>query len=273
MYLDFKKIFSVLSLIALGVAIGIFSIKAIDRFKAPKQTVSVVGAGEVDAVTDQATITIQVINTADTYEKAQEENKKDVEALKSELIKLGIPESRITQSSYSPPIIRNIPDINYQEGSVNKMMPTYRPETNPAVTTNLTLVLDPIKNIEKVYDIVSKNTNAQITNSYYSLKNRKQWETKAKEEALKDARNQIESVAKINRLRVGKLVTLEDANNPKPYPMPLKAFDSGSGVTNIEDQSQPIEKSSMSQQNTGNVFYSEQTVKITASYNAQYELY
>ncbi len=271
MYLDFKKVFSVLALIALGVVIGIAGVKLVDRFKAPKQTVSVVGSGEVDAVTDQATITIQVTNTAATYEKAQEENKKDVEGLKSDLIKLGVPESRITQSSYSPPIMRGIPEVNYmQESTGGKMMPTDRFDTSPTVNTNLTLVLDPIKNIEKVYDVVSKNKNTQITNSYYSLKNRKFWETKAKEEALKDARNQIESVAKINRLRVGKLLSLEDTNNLRPYPMPLKAF--GSGSANVEDQSQPMQQET-SQKKTENVYYSEQTVKITASYNAQYELY
>jgi len=257
MYVDFKKVFSVFLLITLGVVLAVAGIKIINRYQTPKQTVSVIGTAEIDATTDQATITIQIKSTSTTYEKAQEENKKDVDKLKSELVKLGIPESRITISSYSPPIIRNMPlEVDSTESLGGKMMPPYKPDTAPTVTTNLILVLDPIKNIEKVYDVVSKNTNAQITNSYYSLKNRKEWESKAKEDALKDARRQIESVAKINKLRVGKLLTLEDSNNPRPYPMPMKTINSGSSTSNTE-----------------NVYYSEQSVKITSSYTATYELY
>lgn len=268
MYIDFKKIFFVLGLLAIGIGIGVTGTKLVERYQAPKQTVSVVGSGEIDAVTDQATIDIQIKTNSTTFEKAQEENKKDVEKLKSELTKLGIPESRITISSYSQPIIRNIfPSVDYMEVPEGKMMPPYNPNTTPAVTTNITLILDPIKNIEKVYDVVSKNSNAQITNSYYSLKNRKTWESKAKEEALKDARNQIEVAAKINHLKVGKLLTLEDDNSPKPYPLPMKALNDQ--TTDSQDQSFSPEEPDQ----TDNVYYSEQTVKITSSYTATYELY
>lgn len=248
MYIDFKKIFSVLALLAIGVGIGIAGTKLVQRYQAPKQTVSVIGTGEIDATTDQATISIQIKSTSTTYEKAQEKNKKDVDNLKLELTKLGIPESRITTSSYSPPIIRNeLPSSeDYIEG----------------VTTNLTLILDPIKNIEKVYDVVSKNTSAQITDTYYSLKNRKTWESKAKEEALKDARDQVESIAKINRLRIRKLLTIEDSNNPRPYPITLDAM-----------EGQVIKEATKEETAVNNVYYSEQTVKITSSYTATYEIY
>jgi len=259
MYVDFKKILSVLALLAIGVGIGITGTKLAQRYRAPKQTVSVIGSGEIDATTDQATISIQIKTNSTTYEKAQEENKKDVDKLKSELTKLGIPESRITISSYSQPILRGLEsEIN----TIDKMMPRPPVNSTPTVTTNLTLTLDPIKNVEKVYDVVSKNTNAQITNTYYSLKNRKIWESKAKEEALKDARSQIESAAKINRLRVGKLLTLEDVNSPKPYSLSMmKAINESPGVNDQTVTSQE------------NVYYSEQTVKITSSYTATYELY
>ena len=270
MYIDFKKILFVLTLLSVGATIGVVGVKLFQRYQAPKQTVSVVGTGEIDAATDQANISIQIKNTSTTYEKAQEENKKDVDKLKLELTKLGIPESRITISSYSPPVIRRMsPELDSTESRGAEMMPVYRPDTViPTVTTNLTLTLDPIKNIEKVYDVVSKNTNAQISNSYYSLKNRKTWESKAKEEALKDARSQIESVAKINKLRVGKLLTLEDSNNPRPYPITMKANseapNTGGSPTNDQTISSAQEK---------NVYFNEQSVKITSSYTATYELY
>ena len=262
MYIDFKKILSVLAFLILGAVIGITGFKLVENFKAPKQTVSVIGTGEIDATTDQATITIQLKNVSTTYEKAQEENKTDVEKLKSDLVKLGIPESRITISSYSPPVF-----LNAQPETEFKMM--IRPQnTSPTVTTDLTLILDPIKNVEKVYDVVSQNKNSQITSSYYSLKNMKTWETKAREEALKDTRNQVESIAKINRLKVGKLLSIDDTNNPRPFPLPMEATSSEPSVMMKEAQ-----LDSSVQNQSDNIYYSEQSVKVTASYTAVYELY
>lgn len=254
MYIDFKKIFFVLSILTVGVIIGIAGGKLVERYQSPKQTVSVVGAGEVDATTDQVNITIQIKTISATFEKAQSKNKTDVNNLKNELIKLKIPESRITVSSYSEPI------FGTAEQSTDYLMPIRKPTASaPVVITDLNLIIDPIKDVDKIFDLVSKNPSAQITNTYYSLKNRKAWESKAKEDALKDARSQVESIAKINRLKVGKLLTIEDANNPKPYPVALKAMDN-------TNESAP-------QKEDSNIYYSEQSVKITSSYTATYELY
>jgi uncharacterized protein YggE len=270
MYIDFKKVLFILALLVTGAVIGITGIKLVENFQDPKQTVSVVGTGEIDATTDEATITIQTKNTSTTYEKALEENKKDVEKLKSELVKLGIPESRITISSYSRDIQSEPSYLGQSEG---KMMPV-RPNIIPTVTTDLTLILDPIKNIEKIYDVVSKNASSQIVSSYYSLKNRKTWESKAKEEALKDTRNQIESIAKINHLRVGKLLTLEDSNNPG-YPIPLEETinKESSGMMKNAQTDSSTQEALPAKSKDENVYYSEQSVKITSSYTATYELY
>jgi len=253
-------------LLLIGAGIGVAGIKLIQRYQAPKQTVSVVGTGEVNAVTDQVTIDVQIKTISTTYEKAQQENKKDVEKLKSDLTKLGIPESRITVSNYSQPIFRTSPSVDLMIAPEGKTMPNFRPpDTSPSVTTSLTLVLDPIKDVEKIFEVISKNSKAQITNTYYSLKNRKTWETKAKEDALQDARTQVESIAKINRLRVGKLLTIEDGNNPKPYPI--------GQTTGVEDQSVSVQNESAPQEKENNIYYSEQTVKIISSYTAVYEIY
>jgi hypothetical protein len=75
MYIDFKKILSVLALLVIGAVIGITGFKLICNFKEPKQTVSVVGTGEIDATTDQATITIQ-LKTSQLLMKSPEENKR-----------------------------------------------------------------------------------------------------------------------------------------------------------------------------------------------------
>jgi len=239
MYIDFKKFFTILLILVIGAVIGIGTVETIESFKAPKQTVSVVGTGEVDATTDQATITVQVTN------------KKDGQTLKDSLIKFGIPESRITQSSYEEPI--------YDESSSPELL-IYPRRPNRVTNFSYTVILDSIKNIKEVFSLINANPNTSITNTYYSLNNRKAWETKAKEEALKDARAQVETIAKINHLKVGKLLKVEDGNNPQPYPMGLKQME---GSTQ-DDVAQTIDS---------NVNYSEQTEKIISSYTTTYELY
>ena len=242
MYFNFGKIFRVILLLLVGAALGIGVLLAYQHFKAPKQTVSVVGTGEVNVVTDQATISIQVTN------------KKDAQTLKDSLIKLGIPESRITQSSYTGPI--------FQTDTSSPEMVLPQPVPTGTVTINFTVVLDSLKNIEKVYSVINANPNTQITDTSYSLNNMKDWETKAKKAALNDARAQVESVAKINHLTVGKLISITD-NSSQPTiepPTMLKA----EGTTN---------SGTIGQGQSNGVYYNEQTVTITASYNAEYELY
>ncbi len=250
-----KNVVRIGLLILIGIVVGIGISSLYQKLKAPKQTVSVVGQGEVDATTDQVNIDIQVKNTAPTQEAAQNENKKDVDSLKSALKKLGIPESRITQSSFAPPVYAN----DTQGGpSTNIIIRPPAPTTTPTDTTNFTVVLDNLKNINNVFSTINSNPNTQITNTYYSIKDRQGWETKAKEAALKDARNQVETIAKINHLKVGRLISISDQNILLP-------------VKGIQPMMKTLTEGANSANN--NAYYGEQTVKINASYNAVYELY
>lgn len=248
MYVDFWKTLKVVLLLIAGAAVGIYGLLTYQNFKAPKQTVTVTGTGEIDATTDQATISIQITNN------------KDAQNLKTALIALGIPESRITQSNYGGGPI-------YQGGVNSPNMMMYPRPTTSGIS--FTVILDSLKNIEKVFAVINSNPNTTITSTYYSLNNRKSWEAKAKETALKDARTQVESVAKINHLTVGKLVSLTDTNSGPPIirPMMLKGEEpTANGAL------QPDSSTTSTQSETVNS-YSEQTVKINATYYAQYELY
>lgn len=260
--MDYIKIFKTFFFIVVFVLLGVFGTLTYQRFIGPKQTVTVTGSGEIDAPVNQATITVVVENTASSNALALVANQKDVATLKNALMNLGIPESRITQSSFQPPIFRYMPENGAVEGSDPKemMRPDVILDDALTITTNLTIILDSLKRIDDVYKTINNNPNTQITNTNYSLANQKDWETKAKEIALKDARNQAESIAKINRLKVGKLVSITDYGSPQQ----------------LMDQSvmfKGTEPSIGSEIQINQVNYSEQTVKIYASYTAVYELY
>lgn len=270
MYVDFKKVLTVTALILLGIVIGIFGTKSYLKYKEPKQTITVTGSGEVDAQTDQANISAQVSNTASTQDAAEAANKKDVEALKKKLNELGIPETRITQSSYAQPMYRE-----YSGESQGMMAPDIYPyptkSLNPTAITNLNITLDSVKNVDKVVATITGHPNTQIQSTYYSLSHRQEWEKKAKEEALKDAREQIEQIAKTNKLKVGKLVYLKDMNEVGIYPVTLeKRMMAPNEAPGMEIQPEEPTNTGVAEDNT---YYGEQTVKITASYQARYELY
>jgi uncharacterized protein YggE len=268
MYIDIKKILSLTTILAVGALLGIIGLLTYQKAKAPKQLITVTGSAEVDAVTDQANISVQVKNTGTTQEAAQTANKKDVDTLKKALAKLGVPESRITQSTYSQPAYI---ELDQAEGMIAPdFMPRPKETTTPTAVTSLSIVLDSLENIGEVLSVISENPNTQVSNTYYSLNHRQDWESKAKEAALKDARDQIEKIAKTNKLKVGKLTYLKDLNDGGDYEI-LPMYREKGAMS--PDDSSSLEEPT----NTGvvedNVFYSEQSVKITASYQARYELY
>ena len=259
-------------LVLLGVLVGVFATLKIQTFQGPKQTVAITGTGQVEATTDQSTITAQVKNTATTQELSQAANKKDVGTLIESLLKLGIPQSRITQSSFIQPYYMNTaqPDsIDSSLGVMMKIRPTPINNNGLTTTTNITVILDPIKDIEKVLAAFSDNPNTQVTNTYYSVKNMKNWETKAKEAALKDARSQVESIAKINGLSVGKLVKISDQNSPD-LPSPIEPMMLNNRIQG-QGASQPVMDKATTVENN-NTYYSEQTVNVSATYYVTYEL-
>ena len=254
-------------LITICFGLGILTSYVYQRMTGPKQTVSVSGQGEIDAPVDQATIGVQIKNTSDSYSASLEENRKNVKDLKVALKKLGINESRITQSSYSPPyrLLPEEPGFDNSDMSVRKA-----PNQNggTTVSTNVEVNLDSLKNIEKVFRVIDENPNTKITNTHYSLRNQKSWEKKAREEALKDVREQVESIAKINKLKVGKLVAITDGSTyQEPLGDKVELLRQGNSI-NPGESGVEAEVESGSEALTNNP----QTVKIYASYTATYEL-
>lgn len=268
MYIDIKRVLSVTAVLVAGALLGIIGLLTYQKTKAPKQSITVIGKAEVDAQTDQANISVQVKNTGATLDAAQAANKKDVDALKKSLAKLGVPESRITQSTYSQTVYEG------KSGAEEMMAPDFRPwptgTATPTAVTSLSVILDSLENIGEVVAVISENPNTQVSNTFYSLNHRQEWESKAKEAALKDARQQIEKIAKTNKLKVGKLTDLKDMSMGGDYQVSPMYREKN---TMSPDDAPLLEEPT----NTGvvedNVFYSEQSVKITAAYQARYELY
>jgi uncharacterized protein YggE len=222
--------------------------------------VSVTGQGIVEAPADEASISLTVQNTARTLSQAQLDNKKEVQTLKDGLLRLGLPESQITQSAsgYDNGILPMTPSIPTQDIPI----PISQPDLilppidvkNPTATTTLSLTIDNLGGVDQILAAINKSPHAKVTSTYYSLKNTAKYDNQAREKAVQDARNQAESVAKINHLRVGKLLTLTNTYYPTP------AYKEGVAMSGSQGSS------------GSQIAYGGKTITITASFNVQYEL-
>jgi uncharacterized protein YggE len=191
----------------LGIGLGIGGLLLTQYIRGPKQTVSVVGQGVVEALADQAIVNVQITNTSWNQQTAQDATKKDTLDLKTTLLKLGVPTSQINENSYD-----GSPEAPMPLSIDSSMAPTKiypRPSgTSSEFTsyTDLNITLTNIAGIDKIFTAINAQRHAQITYTDYSLKSTVKYEDGAREKALQNARAQVESIAKINKLHVGKLV-------------------------------------------------------------------
>lgn len=255
----FKKVLYCIVVLVIGIIAGITGTLLAQKFTGPKQTVNITGQGVVEAPADQATISLTVQNSSWSQDQAEKDNKQEVQDLKDRLISLGIPQSRITESSYSTmPIPMMIPGQPVPPTAINENIfpvPPISGNKNPTAVTSLSITLDALAGIDKLFAVINTSPHAKITSTNYSLTTSATYEAKAREKAIQDARSQVEAIAKINNLHVGKLVSL--TNIGSLVPMYKQAMMGGAAQADS---------------NTS-VSYGEKTLTITASFNATYELY
>lgn len=255
----FKKVIYFILVFILGGIIGALVTLLVQKINGPKQTVNITGLGVIEAPADAAMIGFTIQNTSWSQDQAEKDNKKEVQTIKEKLTGLGIPESRITQSTYNIGPLPMLPVQGSPPTIINRDLPESMPfpisTKNLTATTNLAISVDTIKNIDSIFTVINESTNAKITSTDYTLKNTSPYEAKAREKALQDARSQVESIAKINKLQVGKLLSL--TNTGTSGPVYKQAMMGSSGQSNL---------------NTS-VSYGEKTINISATFNVTYELY
>lgn len=238
--------------------LGVGGTLLVQYIAGPKQNVNVTGQGIVEAQADQATITVNVSTSSWSQEQAEKDNKQEVQGLKDSLLKLGVPESRITISNNEFfPMMQDQPmpvSNTAEQGMMGVKMPINNQDTFYA-NTSLTLILDSLKGIDSILASIKDSPHAKVTSTNYSLKSTAPYQSQAREKALQDARNQAEAIAKINKLHVGKLLYVSDNGYSLPVnsDMGMKAGGPSAGPNGV--------------------VYGEKTIEVTASFSTQYELY
>jgi uncharacterized protein len=165
------------------------------------------GTGKATAIPDIATVSIGVTQKATTVEQAQEKineaSKKITDALKA----LGIEEKYIDTTNYSIN-----PEYDYRLG---------QRITGYTATQNMEIKIKDIAKINKAVDIATQQGANVVggVNFTFSDELQKKLEDKARNQAVKNAKEKAESLAKAAGIRLGRLINVDESNYS-----PIRAF-------------------------------------------------
>lgn len=168
---------------------------------------SVTGTGEITAIPNTAYLTIGVTKTSSTVTDAQSQVNQVANKIITDLKEIGIEEKNIKTTNYSL-------NPNYDYRSNKQTITGY------TATQNLQVKVTPIDKANKAIDLATAD-GANITggiNFDLDDKTKKDTENKAREAAVKDAKEKAQSLAKTSGIRLGKIVNVEENTS---YPRPV----------------------------------------------------
>lgn len=193
-----------------------FSVNSIQTNKS--NLFSVTGKGEATEVPDTALISLGVAKTAPNVLTAQEQVNTISNKLISDLKSLGIEEKNIKTTNYSV-----YPNYDYSAGRQNI--------TGYTITQNLEVKIKPIDKANKAIDIATSD-GANIVGGINFVLNddaQKRLENKAREEAIKNAKEKAESLSRLSGIRLGRIIDVSENpvfERPIPVSLDLKAPES-----------------------------------------------
>jgi uncharacterized protein YggE len=191
----------------------------------PLRTITVVGRGEVKAKPDIATVNLGVEVTAPTVSEAMTEANARMETILAAMKALGIADKDIQTSNFSINFERreptapaaSEPTAGAKTGSTQVPSGFYRVNNMIQVT---------IRDLDKVGDVLDAAVEAGANNVWgvsFGLDNTEALEAQAREKAVADARSRAESLAKLNGVAMGDVISVSEVIGGGPSPMYAEA--------------------------------------------------
>ncbi len=187
-----------------------FSVNSITTTKANLFNVS--GIGEATAIPDTAQFSIGVTRTASIVIDAQAQTNTAANKIIDDLKRLGVEEKNIKTTNYSIN-----PNYDFGRGGQNI--------TDYTVTQTLD-VETPIDTASKTIDTAvadGANIAGGITFTFND-KTKKELENKAREDAVKTAKEKAQSLAKVTGIRLGRIVDVAESGNFEPRPFAIQSL-------------------------------------------------
>ncbi len=206
-------------IVVLAIAFGAFYLKPWQA--KPQEIISVSAEGKADATPNIAKITATIESKNPNLDKARAENEQKVAAVVAKLKQIGIEEKDIKTQNISAGPGFEIQDMPAQD--IQIYPPPKRPNTN-TFSTSLEIT---IRNFQLTDQILTTLTQNGLTNLYgpqltISDDKLEEAKTKARENAVENARGKAKVLAKASDRSVGKAVKITEAED-FGYPIPLMA--------------------------------------------------
>lgn len=178
----------------------------------------VIGTGTVNRVPNIATTSFTIEEKGTTQEAAKNAaNSKQNQALK-ELDSIGIQKSDITSSVSVNP--------NYENSTVVLTYPSRQAQNGYVALISTTIKSKQIDQINKAIDALTK-LGINVGGVSYSYSNQTTYQEEAQAKAIQNAQTQAENLSKAAGFKLGKIVTIRNAdeNNGGPQPFTTNALD------------------------------------------------
>lgn len=201
-----------------------FSVNSVQTTKTSLFTAT--GTGRTTGIPDTALLSIGVTKTASTVASAQEQTNTTTNKIIDDLEKLGIKEKDIKTTNYSVN-----PNYDFNRGGQNI--------TGYTVNQTLEVNITPIDAANKAIDAATADGANLVggVNFVFNEKTKKDLENKAREQAVKEAREKARNLAKITGIKLGRIVDVQESGNFEPRPIfATQALEAGRGAADTSLQ-------------------------------------
>lgn len=201
-----------------------FSVNSIQTSKS--NLFSVQGTGKATEVPDTAKISFGVTKTAPNILTAQEQANSTINKIVDDLKKLGINAKKIKTTNYNV-----YPDYDYINGRQSLRGYT--------VTQNIEVKVKPIDKANNAIDTITAAGANQVGGIAFILEDeaQKRLQNKAREEAIKEAKEKAESLSRLSGIKLGRIVDVQESGGferPMPVDMELRAPGDGAEQKSTE---------------------------------------
>lgn len=179
-------------------------------------TFEVIGTGKVSTIPKDAKISFTVEQKGTTQQEAKNAANKIQNQAVLNLVTLGISKANIKTNSISVN-----PNYEIEEGSPQSLIyPPGRQVQNGYVASISTSVKGSISQINKSVDALS-SLGANVGGVEYVSANKEELTQQAQAKAIEDAKRKAQNIARAAGFRLGKIVTVRNAD--EQYPQPYEA--------------------------------------------------
>jgi uncharacterized protein YggE len=203
------------------------------------RTITVVGRGEVKAKPDIATVNLGVEVTAPTVSEAMTEANARMKTILAAMKALGIADKDIQTSNFSINFERQTPTAPAASEPTTGVKGGGAQAANGFYRVN-NMIQVTIHDLDKVGDVLDAAVEAGANNVWgvtFGLDNTDALEAQARAKAVDDARSRAESLAKLNGVTLGDVISVSEVigGGPSPiYPQAAAIQGLGGGGAPVE---------------------------------------